>query len=160
MTWTHVGVLLDVLDTRGTSDDETDNDLEHRNPDSRFKTVRRVDTGFLNPAIAEIWASVESYPSSFRPSRGNRSFKRIPQARSINKKRTPMEGLPINYYNPRWFEGAPPLFRDQAKAEVPLPTLVSQVWLSHSYIRHELQVLLHCVGPLQRRQHDGALVQA
>jgi hypothetical protein len=54
VTWMHVGVLLDALDTQGTSNDETDNDLEHRNPDLCFKTVWQVDTGFLNPAIAKI----------------------------------------------------------------------------------------------------------
>jgi hypothetical protein len=54
VTWTYVGVLLDALNTWGTSNDETDDDLEHRNPDLHFKTVWQVDTGFLNPAIAEI----------------------------------------------------------------------------------------------------------
>ena len=149
-----MGVLLDALDTRCTSDDETDDDSEHANADSRFKTVRRVDMGFLNPAIAEIWASVESYPSSFRPSRGNRSFKRISEARSINKKCTPLKGLPINFYNPRWFEKAPPLFRDHATAPVPLPNLVG----CHAFVHSKLNSL-HCVGPLQRRRHDGALVE-
>ena len=49
-----MGLLLDALGPRGTSDDETDDDSKHVNPDSRFKTVRRVDIGFLSSAIAEI----------------------------------------------------------------------------------------------------------
>ena len=81
-----MGLLLDALGPQGTSDDETDDDSKHANPDSRFKTVRRVDIGFLSSAIAEIWASVESYPSSTCPSRGNRSFKWIAKVKSINKK--------------------------------------------------------------------------
>lgn len=122
--WKRVELLLDALGTRGTSDDETDDDLEHANPDSRFKTLRRVDMGFLNPAVADIWASVESYPSSLHPSRGNRSFKRIPQAKKISKIRVPLPGLPINYYNPEWLENSPSHFRKHLSAEVPLPVLV------------------------------------
>ena len=62
--WEAVGLLLDALGTRGMSDDETDNESEPPNPDRRFKTVRRIDTGFLAPEIADIWAAVETYPSS------------------------------------------------------------------------------------------------
>ena len=83
--WSSVGLLLDALGTLGTSDDETDDDSEHRNPDSRFKTVRRVDMGFLNPAIAQIWASVGSYPSALCPSHGNRAFKRISKANQLTR---------------------------------------------------------------------------
>jgi hypothetical protein len=39
--------LLDALGTRGMSNDETDDESEHRNPDRRFKTLWRVDTGFF-----------------------------------------------------------------------------------------------------------------
>lgn len=123
--WNSVQLLLDALGPRGTSDDETDNDSDHRNPDPRFKSVRRVDIGFLNPAIAKIWASVESYPSSVCPSRGNRAFKRISDAKTINKNRKPLPGLPINFYEPKWFQTSTSCFRKSAKAEFPLPVLVS-----------------------------------
>lgn len=123
--WDNVKLLLDALGPRGTSDDETDNDLDHRNPDPRFKSVRRVDIGFLNPAIAKIWASVESYPSSACPSRGNRAFKRSSEAKLTSKNRIPLPGLPINFYDPEWFQASPSRFRRSAKAEVPLPALVS-----------------------------------
>ncbi|KAI9439155.1 WD40-repeat-containing domain protein [Lactarius indigo] len=123
-TWNNVTLLLDALGTLGTSDDETDNDSEHLNPDPRFKSVRRVDIGFLNPAIAKIWAAVESYPSSLRPSRGNRAFKRIVKAKSISKNRAPLPGLPVNFYNPQWLQASPARFQRGVKAEVPLPVLV------------------------------------
>jgi hypothetical protein len=119
-----VRVLLDALDTRGTSDDETDDECKHLNRDGRFKTVRRIDTGFLNPAISQIWKSVETYPLSLRPSRGNRSFKRIAKANTISK-RTPIPGLPMNFYDPGWLGQAPARFKKQVKAMHPLPVLVS-----------------------------------
>lgn len=122
--WGGVALLLDALGTLGTSDDETDNDLEHLSPDPRFKTVRRVNIGSLNPAIAKIWASVESHPSCLYPSRGNRAFKRIPNAKSISKNRTPLPGLPINFYNPQWLQTSSSRFQRGVKAEVPLPVLV------------------------------------
>ena len=56
-----MGLLLDALGTRGTSDDETDDNSEDPNLDSRFKTLQHVDTSFLNPEIATIWALVKSY---------------------------------------------------------------------------------------------------
>jgi hypothetical protein len=127
-----VGVLLGAFNTRGTSDDETDDDSEHPNPDLRFKTVQHVDMGFLNPAIAEIWALVESYLSSLCRKCGNHSFKCIPEARSINRKRTALPGLPINYYNPTWFENTSPLFKDNTRVSVPLPTLVGCYALVYS----------------------------
>jgi hypothetical protein len=119
-----VGLLLDALGTRGTSDDETDDNSEDPNPDSHFKTLRRVDTSFLNPEIATIWASVESYPSSLRPSRGNQPFTRIPKAKSSSKNRTPLPGLPINFYNAEWLQNTSAEFQKRVKAEVPLPVLV------------------------------------
>jgi len=108
--WKGVGLLLDALGPWGTSDDETDDDSKHVNPDSCFKTVRHVDIGFLSSAIAEIWAKVKSYPSSTRPSHGNRSFKWIAKAKLINKKQTPLPGLPINFYDPTWLQGTSPLW--------------------------------------------------
>ena len=122
-TWDGVGLLLDALGTRGMSDDETDNESEH--PDRRFKTLRRIDTGFLTPEIADIWARVETYLSSAQLSRGNRSYKRNPDARSINKKRMPIPGLPVNFYHPGWLCKAPPSFRRTVKGDVALPNLVS-----------------------------------
>ncbi|KAH9012576.1 hypothetical protein EDB85DRAFT_1900244 [Lactarius pseudohatsudake] len=122
--WNNVALLLDALGTLGTSDDETDNDSEHLNPDRRFKSVRRVNIGFLNPAIAQIWASVESYPTSLRPSRGNRAFKRISKAKSTSKNRMPLSGLPVNFYDPQWLKASPSRFQRGVKAEVPLPILV------------------------------------
>lgn len=116
--------MLDALGTRGTSDDETDNESQPI-PDSRFKALRRIDTGFLNPDVAAIWASVESYPSSYHPSRGNRSYRRNPEAKSVNKRRIPLPGLPINFYNSEWLHTATSHFRVSVKAEVPLPKLVS-----------------------------------
>ena len=124
MAWASVGLLLDALGTLGTSDDETDNESKHPNTDSRFKTVRCLDIGFLNPDIAKIWASVESYPCSLHPSRGNRAFKRIPEFKSISKNRTPLPGLPLNFYNPQWLQASSSRFRREVKAEVPLPILV------------------------------------
>jgi hypothetical protein len=125
VAWNNVQLLLDALGPRGTSDDETDNDLDHRNPDPRFKSVRRVDIGFLSPAIAKIWASVKSYPSSVCPLRGNRAFKRSSDAKSISKNRLPLPGLPINFYDPQWLQASPSRFRRSVKAEIPLPVLVS-----------------------------------
>ncbi|KAH9033067.1 hypothetical protein EDB85DRAFT_1890353 [Lactarius pseudohatsudake] len=122
--WNNVALLLDALGTLGTSDDETDNDSEHLNPDRRFKSVRRVNMGFLNPAIAQIWASVESYPASLRPSRGNRAFKHISKAKSTSKNCMPLSGLPVNFYDPQWLEASPSRFQRGVKAEVPLPILV------------------------------------
>lgn len=119
-----MGILLDALGPRGTSDDETDDDSNHSNRDSRFKTLRRLDMGFLNPAMADIWAAVESYPLSLCPSRGNRSFKRIAKAKSVSK-RAPLPGLPLNFYNPQWLPKSPPHFQKLVKAEFPLPILVS-----------------------------------
>jgi hypothetical protein len=124
-TWDSVGLLLDALGSRGMSDDETDNESEHSNPDRRFKTVRRIDTGFLTPEIAEIWAAVETYPSSTQLSRGNRFYKRNPKAKSVSKKRTPIPGLPVNFYHPEWLLKAPPRFRSSVKEDVALPALVS-----------------------------------
>jgi hypothetical protein len=124
-TWDTVGLLLDALGTRGMSDDETDNESEHPNPDRRFKTLRRIDTGFLAPEIAEIWAAVETYPSSAQLSCGNRSYKRNPRARSINKERIPIPGLPLNFYHPEWLRVAPSSFQSTIKGEVALPVLVS-----------------------------------
>jgi len=129
--------LLDALGTWGTSDDKTDCKLERTNPDLCFKTLRHVDLGFLSPAIAEVWVAVESYPSSFCPSQGNHSFKHIPEAKSVNKQRMPLEGLPINFYNPQWLEGCPHAFQKCTRADVPLPTLVGHhtskfLTLSHS----------------------------
>jgi hypothetical protein len=121
--WEGVRVLLDALNTLGTSDDETDDECKHLNRDGRFKTVRRIDTGFLNPAISRIWKSVETYPLSLRPSRGNRSFKRIAKANTTSK-RKPIQGLPMNFYDANWLERAPPRFREQVKEEYPLPVLV------------------------------------
>lgn len=123
--WDSVGLLLDALGPRGMSDDETDNESEHPNPDRRFKTLRRIDTGFLAPEIAEIWAAVETYPSSTQLSRGNRPYKRNPIARSISKKRTPIPGLPVNFYHPEWLRRALPSFRSTVKGDVALPVLVS-----------------------------------
>jgi hypothetical protein len=140
--WKGVGLLLDALGPRGTSNDETDNDSKHANPDSCFKTVRRADIGFLSSAIAEIWASVESYPSSTHPSHGNRSFKWIAKAKSINKKRTPLLGLPINIYDPTWLQGTPPHFWKCIKAEVPLPIIVGY------YILSAARTHLQCIGTL------------
>ena len=117
--------MLDALGTRGMSDDETDNESEHPNPDRRFKTLRRVDTGFLTPDIASIWAALETYPSSVQPSRGNRSYRRNPIAKSSNKRRIPIPGLPVNFYHPNWLHRAPPSFQRTVKAEVALPVLVS-----------------------------------
>ncbi|KAH9011499.1 hypothetical protein EDB85DRAFT_2159896 [Lactarius pseudohatsudake] len=122
--WNNVALLLDALGTLDTSDDETDNDSEHLNPDRRFKSVWRVNIGFLNPAIAQIWASVESYPTSLRPSRGNRAFKRISKAKSTSKNRMPLSGLPVNFYDPQWLKASPSRFQRGVKAEVPLPILV------------------------------------
>ena len=122
--WKNVGLLLDTLGTLGTSDDETDNDSEHRNPDPRFKSVRRVDIGYLNPAIAQIWSAVESYPSSLRPSHGNHAFKRISKAKTISKNRTPLLGLPVNFYDHKWLKASPSRCQRGAKAEFPLPVLV------------------------------------
>src|SRR5216683_6217594 len=141
--WKGVGLLLDALGPRGTSDDETDDDSKHVNPDSRFKTVRRVDIGFLSSAIAEIWAKVESYPSSTRPSCGNCSFKRIAKAKLINKKRTPLPGLPINFYDPTWLQGTSPHFWKHIKAEVPLPIVVGY------YILSAARTHLQCIGTLR-----------
>ena len=123
-TWDRVGLLLDALGTRGMSDDETDNDSERPNPDRRFKSLRRIDTGFLAPEIADIWTAVKTYPSSAQLSRGNRSYKRNPNARSISKKRTPIPGLPMNFYHLEWLSRAPPSFRSTVKRDVTLPTLV------------------------------------
>ena len=144
-----MGLLLDALGPRGTSDDETDNDSKHANPDSRFKTVRRVDIGFLSSAIAGIWASVETYPSSTRPSRGNRSFKRIANAKSIDKKRTPLPGLPINFYEPTWLQGASPHFRKRIKAAVPLPVVVGY------HILFAVRTHLQCIGTLREQRCVG-----
>jgi hypothetical protein len=124
-TWDGVGLLLDALGTRGMSDDETDNESEHPNPDRRFKTPRRIDTGFLTPEIADIWAAVETYPCSAQISRGNRSYKRNSNARTTNWKRTPISGLPVNFYHPDWLRRAPPSFRSTVKGDVALPVLVS-----------------------------------
>src|SRR5258708_3480477 len=107
------------------SDDETDDESEHRNPDRRFKTLRRIETGFLTSEIAKIWAAVETYPSSAQLSCGNRSYKCNPQVRSTNKKRTPIPGLPVNFYHPEWLCRAPLSFRSTVKGEVALPVLVS-----------------------------------
>ena len=107
------------------SDDETDNESEHLNPDRRFKTVRRIDTGYLTPEIAEIWAAVETYPCSTQTSRGNRPYKRNHKAKSISKNRTPIPGLPVNFYNPEWLCMAPSRFRSSVKGDVALPALVS-----------------------------------
>jgi hypothetical protein len=93
-------------------------------PDSRFKALRRIDTGFLNPDIAAIWASVETYPSSYHPSRGNRSFIRNPDAKSFSRRRMPLSGLPINFYDYEWLRATSSRFRRSVKAEVPLPVLV------------------------------------
>ncbi len=123
-TWKNVMLLLDALGTLGTSDDETDNDLEHLNPDPRFKSVQHIDIGFLNPAIATIWAAVESYPSSICPSYGNRAFKRISKAKSISKNHAPLPGLPVNFYNPQWLQASSSRFQRDVKVEVPLPVLV------------------------------------
>ncbi|KAH9174007.1 hypothetical protein EDB89DRAFT_1904954 [Lactarius sanguifluus] len=117
-TWNNVTLLLDALGTLGTSDDETDDDSAYSNPDARFKSV------FWNPAIAKIWAAVESYPSSLRSSRGNRAFKRISKAKSISKNRTPLPGLPVNFYSPQWLQASSSRFQRGVKAEVPLPILV------------------------------------
>jgi hypothetical protein len=125
--WKGVEFLLDALGTRGTSDDKTDNESECPNPDSRFKTLRRVDTGFLNQDIADIWASVETYPSSLCPSRGNRSYRRISKAKSVNKQRTPLPGLPANFYNTEWLRETSSRFRGDVKTVVPLPVLVGHL---------------------------------
>ena len=117
--------MLDALGTRGMSDDETDNESEHPNPDRRFKTLRRIDTGFLTPEIANIWAAVETYPSSARLSRGNRSYKRNPVARSVSKNRTAIPGLPQNFYHPEWLGRASTSFRNSVTDNVALPVLVS-----------------------------------
>ncbi|KAH8977147.1 hypothetical protein EDB86DRAFT_3093060 [Lactarius hatsudake] len=122
--WNNVALLLDALGTLGTSNDKTDNDSEHLNPDRRFKSVRCVNIGFLNPAIAQIWASVESYLASLHPSSGNRAFKRISKAKSTSKNRMPLSGLPVNFYNPQWLEASPSRFQRGVKAEVPLAILV------------------------------------
>lgn len=128
--------MLDALGTRGMSDDETDNESEHLNPDRRFKTLRRIDTGFLTPEIADIWARVETYPSSAQLSRGNRSYKRNPVARSTSKKRMPISGLPINFYHPDWLRKAPPSFRSTIKEDVALPNLVSYPFILSSAQTH------------------------
>lgn len=117
--------MLDALGARGMSDDETDNESEHPNPDRRFKTLRRIDTGFLTPDLANIWAAVETYPSSAQLSRGNRSYKRSTKARSVSKNRMPIPGLPVNFYNPEWLRKATPRFQSTVKEEVALPVLVS-----------------------------------
>ncbi len=123
--WDGVGLFLDALGTRGMSDDETDDESEHPNPNRRFKTLRCIDTGFLTSEIANIWAAVKTYPSSARPSHGNRSYKCNPHARSTNKKRMPIPGLPRNFYHPEWLRRAPPSFQGTLKEDVALPVLVS-----------------------------------
>jgi len=117
-------LLLDALGTLGTSDDETDNDSEHLNPDPCFKSVWHIDIGFLNPAIATIWAAVESYPSSIHPSCGNCAFKHISKAKLISKNCVPLPGLPVNFYNPQWLQASSSHFQRDMKVEVPLPVLV------------------------------------
>jgi len=130
--WEGVGVLLDALATRGTSDDETDDECKHLNRDGHFKTVRHIDMGYLNPAIAQIWKSVETYPLSLRPSCGNHSFKHLATAHFDNK-RMPIPGLPMNFYDPQWLERAPARFQKQVTAVYPLPVLVGH---HTSIIRH------------------------
>ena len=142
-----MGLLLDALGPRGTSNDETDDDSKHVNPDLRFKTVWHVNIGFLSSAIAEIWASVKSYPSSTCPSCSNHSFKRIAKAKSINKKQTPLPGLPINIYNPTWLQGTPPHFWKHIKAEVPLPIVVGY------YILSTARTHLQCIGTLREQRY-------
>ncbi len=117
-------LLLDALGTLGTSDDETDNDSEHLNPDPHFKSVQRIDIGFLNPAIATIWAAVKSYLSSIRPSCGNCAFKHISKAKLISKNCAPLPRLPVNFYNPQWLQASSSCFQRGVKVEVPLPVLV------------------------------------
>lgn len=125
------------------SDDETDNESECPNPDRRFKTLRRIDTGFLTPEIAEIWAAVETYPSSAR--NGNRSYKRDRRARSTNN-RDAIKGLPANFYHPNWLDKAPATFRSTVKRDVALPILVSHnVFMSgaqtHYHIRCHMRYI-------------------
>jgi hypothetical protein len=136
--WDSIGLLLDALGTRGMSDDETDNELAHSNPDRRFKTLRRIDTGFLTPEIADIWAAVETYPSSAQLSRGNRSYKHVSKARQVSKKRIPIPGLPANFYHPEWLCNAPRSFRNTVRGDVALPVLVSH----HAFILSGAQT--HC----------------
>jgi hypothetical protein len=107
-SWDRVGLLLDALGARGMSDDETDNESEHPNPDRCFKTLRWIDTGFLTPDLANIWATVETYPSSAQLSQGNCSYKRSTKARSVSKNRMAIPGLPVNFYNPEWLRKATP----------------------------------------------------
>ena len=133
--WDGVGLLLDALGTRGMSDDETDNESGRSNPDRRFKTLRRIDTGFLTPEIADIWTAVETYPSSARISCGNRSYRRNPKAKIVSRNRAPIPGLPANFYNPEWLRLAPPNIRAAVTEDVGLPVLVSHNAYMHSYIR-------------------------
>ena len=128
--------MLDGLGTLGTSDDETEDEISHPAEDSRFKRLRRVDTGFLNPAISKIWESVETYPSSLRISRGTRSFKRIARAKTTSK-RTPLPGLPMNFYDPEWLDKRPLRFQGQVKPMHTLPVLVSYTHLC-------IDVKFHC----------------
>ncbi|KAH8984085.1 hypothetical protein EDB86DRAFT_2833649 [Lactarius hatsudake] len=74
--------------------------------------------------LAQIWASVESYPASLHPSCGNRAFKCISKAKSTSKNRMPLSGLPVNFYDPQWLEASPSHFQRGVKAEVPLAILV------------------------------------
>ncbi|KAH9008380.1 hypothetical protein EDB84DRAFT_1446971 [Lactarius hengduanensis] len=76
------------------------------------------------------------------PSRGNRAFKRISKAKSISKNRTPLPGLPINFYSPQWLQASSSRFQRGVKAEVPLP-----IWFQTG------QVL---TGPPPRRAQAGA----
>ncbi|KAH9068131.1 hypothetical protein EDB83DRAFT_2314661 [Lactarius deliciosus] len=102
--WNSIMLLLNALGTLGTSNDKTDNDLEHLNPDWCSKSVQHVNTGFLNPAIAQIWASVKSYLASLHPSHGNHVFKCISKAKSTSKNHIPLSGLPVNFYGPQWLK--------------------------------------------------------
>ena len=125
------------------SNDETDNESECPNPDRRFRTFRRIDTGFLTPEIAQIWAAVETYPSSTR--RGNRPYKRDFRARSMNN-REAITGLPANFYHPDWLDKAPARFRSTVRGDVPLPILVSHnVFMSgaqtHCHVRCHMRYI-------------------
>jgi hypothetical protein len=135
-TWSRIHKVLFKLDIDGMSSDESEDEKPMpRWSDRDLKKVRRVAIEWLNPKISALWASVETYENvpfdAILQRRGNASLSRKHIARSVNKARLPIIGLPRNWYNDNWYRSLESFQKRklESRTDEPIPDLVCDLLL-------------------------------
>jgi hypothetical protein len=109
-TWEQVQKVLDGLGPEGMSGDETDRQQSSGfSRRSRTKKLRRVVLPWRNPAITELFSSLETYEGAvreecFMSTRGNRPLERLDEmAEPTTTPAKPIRRLPRNWYKNDWY---------------------------------------------------------